>query len=91
MSKMTPAERRLRAQIAAHSRWAKEDDRRAATQAMRDGLQARFEHQVDPDGTLDPTERARRAANARSEYFKRLALKSATARRRKREAGNTAA
>jgi hypothetical protein len=41
----------------------------------------RFEREVDPDSALDPEERARRAAHARSAYFKRLALKSAKVRR----------
>lgn len=33
----------------------------------------RFERQVDPDGTLDPVERARRAGFARRLHFTRLA------------------
>jgi hypothetical protein len=41
----------------------------------------RFERQVDPDGTLKPEERARRAGHARKAYFTRLALRSAQARR----------
>ncbi|MDO0977176.1 hypothetical protein [Mycolicibacterium frederiksbergense] len=43
----------------------------------------KFEQQVDPDGTLQPAERAQRAEHARKAYFKRLALKSAQARRRR--------
>jgi len=42
---------------------------------------ARFEREVDPDGTLPPEERARRAEHKRKAYFARLALKSAKARR----------
>ena len=42
-----------------------------------------FEKQVDPDGTLEPAERARRAESARKAHFARLALKSAQARRKK--------
>lgn len=42
----------------------------------------RFEKQVDPDGELDPAERARRAEHARKSYFAGLALKSAQARRK---------
>jgi hypothetical protein len=45
---------------------------------------ARFEKQVDPDGTLDPVERARRADQAMRAHMARLALKSAQARRRRR-------
>jgi hypothetical protein len=46
---------------------------------------ARFDLEVDPDGVLDPDERARRAAHARKAYFTALALKSAVARRRRAE------
>ncbi len=46
---------------------------------------SRFEAEVDPDGVLDPQERAIRAAHARKAYFARLALKSAQARRRRAE------
>lgn len=44
---------------------------------------AKFEREVDPDGILTPAERTRRAESARKAYFARLALKSATARRRR--------
>lgn len=70
------------AKIAANARWAREPDRAAATQAARDGLQARFEREVDPEGRLTPDERARRAENAKRAHFQRLALASARARRR---------
>jgi hypothetical protein len=39
---------------------------------------------VDPDGTLDPTERRRRAEHARRAYFIRLSMAAAAARRAKR-------
>jgi hypothetical protein len=42
---------------------------------------ATFEAQVDPDGILEPAERARRAESARKAHFGRLALASAKARR----------
>jgi hypothetical protein len=38
----------------------------------------------DPDNILLPAERAKRAENARKAYYQRLALKSAQARRRRR-------
>lgn len=44
---------------------------------------ARFEAKVDPDGSLSPEERERRAVAGRKAYFAQLALKSAQARRRK--------
>ncbi len=40
----------------------------------------RFEKQVDPEGVLDPKERARRAEHARKAHSLGLALKSAQAR-----------
>lgn len=72
---MTPAEASLRGQLAAHTRWAHVEDRHAATAEARRTFLDRFERQVDPDGTLPPAERAKRAANARSAHFARLALK----------------
>ena len=81
----TASERILRASIAAHTRWAHTPNRTAATQPARDALMARFEREVDPDGTLAPQERAIRAENARKAYFQRLALKSARSRRKSRE------
>ena len=77
----TPEERSLRSQIAAHEKWAKCDDPSAATAPARSAFLKRFEFEVDPDGALDPAERTRRAEHARKAYFKRLALKSAKARR----------
>lgn len=71
----------LRAKIAAHVRWAHEPNRAAATRAARQAFADRFEREVDPDGVLDPAERARRADSARKAYFTRLALKSAQSRR----------
>ena len=53
------------------------------TKAAREAFMARFEREVDPDGTLAPEERARRAEAARKAYFAQLAHKSAKARRRR--------
>jgi hypothetical protein len=49
----------------------------------REAFWAKFEREVDPEGLLDPAERARRAQMARKAYFTRLALKSAQARAKK--------
>lgn len=75
----------LAASIAANTRWAHEPDRSAATRPARDAFDRRFLDEVDPERTLDPAERERRAGNARKAYFHRLALKSAQARRKSRE------
>lgn len=74
-------ERRLRSTIAAHESWSRTSDRSARTAPARAALMAKFEQQVDPDGTLPPDERARRAEHARKAHFARLSLKSARARR----------
>lgn len=75
--------RRLRAQAAAHTRWAHTADREAATAPARKSFLDRFEREVDPDGVLDPAERARRAESAKKAYFLRLAAKSAETRQAK--------
>ncbi len=51
------------------------------TRAARAAFMARFEREVDPDGVLDPEDRAARAAAARKAYMLRLALKSRDVRR----------
>ncbi|MBD2894785.1 hypothetical protein amrb99_37130 [Actinomadura sp. RB99] len=80
---LTPEERSLRATMAAHSKWAKTGDRSEETAAGRAAFELRFYREVDPDNTLDPAEREKRAANARRAYFARLAFKSAVARRKR--------
>lgn len=84
------SEARLRASIAAHESWARTDDRSARTANARAALMAKFEREADPDGTLLPAERARRAEHLRKAHFQRLALKSAQSRRRTREASEAA-
>jgi len=74
--------RSLAGRIGAHESWARTSDRAGRTQAARDAFQAKFETQVDPDGALDPEERALRAESARRAYYARLAMKSAQARRK---------
>ncbi|WP_460992361.1 hypothetical protein [Sinomonas soli] len=83
----TPSERRMAARIAAHESWAMTEDRSARTAPARAALLAKFEKMADPDGTLAPTERARRAEHLRKAHFQRLALQSAKARRKAGEQG----
>jgi hypothetical protein len=61
-------------------------DSRELTEAARRTFNERFEREVDPDGVLSPSERHRRAGAARKAYFTNLALRSAQARRRRRQA-----
>jgi hypothetical protein len=89
----SPAERSLRARLAAYALHAQRDSRETSAPG-RAAFLARFEREVDPDGTLDPAERQRRAAQARSAYFTRLSLaavKARKARRAQRTRGGEAA
>ena len=82
MAPRTPSERVLAGRIGAyvvHSRY----DSRELTAAARAAFRDKFQREVDPDGTLPPAERARRAEMARKAHYARLALKSAKARRKR--------
>jgi hypothetical protein len=70
-------ERRIAAEIS----WSKTSDRSARTKPARDTFISRFERLVDPDGTLPPDERRRRAQHALRAHMLRLAKRSAMARR----------
>lgn len=73
-STLTPSQRTQRARIAARARWSQQDGS-TGTQAARTAFLDRFERQVDPNGELDPAERARRAESAKREHFQRLAYR----------------
>ncbi len=79
----SPAERSLRARLAAHALHAQRDPRETTANG-RAAFLARFEREVDPDSALDPAERRRRAEQARRAYFTRLSLTAAKAKRAKR-------
>jgi hypothetical protein len=79
----SPSERSTLASIASHESWARTPDRATRTAPARAAMMAKFEREVDPDGVLPPDVRAKMAANARSAYYKRLALKSAKVRSRR--------
>ena len=75
---LSPRERTTRARIGAHSLHAKYDPRVTSApgrQAAADKLNAKLLAEIDPDGILSETERARRLHHARRAYFSRLALK----------------
>jgi len=80
---LTPEQRVLRARLGAYAMHAKHDVQRTSA-AGREAFLAKFEHQVDPDGSLPEDERTRRAIAARRAYFARLALASSRARRARR-------
>jgi len=83
MAASNPAERSQIGRLGALTSWANTEDRTARTKPGTDAFNARFEREVDPDGVLDPDERARRADFARRAYMTRLALRSAQARRKR--------
>jgi hypothetical protein len=83
---LSPAERSLRARLAAYAMHARHDARRTSANG-RAAFLARFEVEVDPDGRLDPEERRRRAEQARRAYFARLSLAAVKARQAKRTPG----
>ena len=86
---LTPAERTLRARLAAHCMHAQHDARQT-TVSGRAAFLARFEAEVDPDGTLAPGERRRRAEHARRALLHPSGLASAKARRARRQGGGGA-
>lgn len=83
---MTPAERSLRARLAAHYLHSRVDSREH-TEPARRAFMDRFEDEVDPDRVLPEAERRRRAEQAKKAYFTRLALRSARVRRQMEDAG----
>lgn len=88
MVEMTPEMRRLRAEMASHASWANTTDRKARTAKARQANLSRFEKQVDPDGTMDPAERALRATSARKAFYRQMAYKSARVRAERKAAGS---
>jgi hypothetical protein len=72
---LTPAERRLRGQLASHESWANTKDRTARTAPGRAALDQKFLDQAGGD--------PKRAESLRKAYYARLAYQSAKARREK--------
>ena len=77
---MTDPRRSLAGRIGAHTLHSQHDSRDLTAHA-RAAFLARFEREVDPEVSLEPGERRRRAAQARKAYFARLAFLSAESRR----------
>lgn len=73
---------RRRGQYAAQMKWAHCDDRVAATEAARAGLETKFEREVDPDGTLSPQERFKRVQSRRKAHMLKMTTASLKARRK---------
>ncbi|MFI6296766.1 hypothetical protein ACIBEJ_34615 [Nonomuraea sp. NPDC050790] len=82
----TPQERSTQARIAAHTRWAGEPDRAAATLEARKKSPASIDYwmrKVDPDSLMPYPARLKRAENAKTAYYEKRALKMRQAKARK--------
>jgi hypothetical protein len=84
---MTPAQFRLRAQIAANARWSRRDARKHQADAARAAIYARLERQVDPGMVLPPEERAALVESA----MHKMSAEMNAAKARKRAARRKAA
>ena len=82
LAALTPAQRSMRARIAANTRWSRDGERRANAERAQRGLLAKFEAEVDPDGVLPEAERVHRAKAARRAHMAGLAFRSSKARTR---------
>ncbi len=76
---LSPEQRSTRAQIAAYTRWSREDPKPAMTQ-VRVGWRRKFEDAVDPARKLSEAERAIRTDRAIRAHMLALSLKSARKR-----------
>lgn len=79
---MTPEQRRLRAQIAANTRWSRRMSREDQAAAARAAMRKRLEREVDPSGDLPPDERERRVRSAARALSAKLNLARADKRKR---------
>lgn len=77
---MTPQQRSKLGGLAYHARHGSQ----GLALAGQKGLMARFEREVDPDGSLAPEERQRRALAARRAHFTRIGIKGGKVKRRDR-------
>lgn len=85
---MTPAERTLKARLAANERWSRADGR-AGTEAARAAFRDSFADAIRAEQPgLSEAEIARRAESRRRAFYGRLALRSAIARRKRKVEGD---
>lgn len=80
---MDPADRTLRARLAAHSQWAKEPDPTSRTAKARAAANGRFveeARELHPDGSEELIQRT--AEHLRKAHFARMGLASAAKRRK---------
>lgn len=90
MAHSDPARRKQIASLAAHVSWAKTAHRAERMSPANRAREQRFEAEVDPDGVMDPADRARAAESARKAYYRRLSMSGVEARRAKAAAKRAA-
>lgn len=71
----------INARIAAEISWARTSDRSARTRPARQAFLKKFEKEVDPNGTLPPEERHRRANHALRAHMLRIRKRGLQTRR----------
>ena len=79
---MTPEQRRLRARLAANTRWSRQMAREDQAAAARAAIYRRLEREVDPQHELPPDELGRRVQSAA--WALSAKMNSAKARKRGR-------
>jgi hypothetical protein len=82
VANLSPTERQMRSQLAAHTSWANTEDREQRTAPARNALEAKFLAEASGDPV--------RAESVRKAYYKRLAFESAKARRENKIGGEAA-
>ncbi|MEY9859719.1 hypothetical protein ABH935_005352 [Catenulispora sp. GAS73] len=80
---MTDAQRRKRAEKAAHARWSRTttEERRRHAYRMRDGWESKLAADIDPDGSMDDRERSARVRQAQQAHYAGMAFNSLKSRR----------
>jgi hypothetical protein len=81
---LTAEERKLRASIAAHEKHSRNDPVESTAKARATFLE-RFQREADPDGVLDPAERARRADHLLKAHMARMSLAASKAKKARRK------
>src|SRR5271154_6980552 len=82
---LTPQQRKLRASKAGLTGWDNTVDRSARARHANAGLIAKWEREIDPDGTMDRQELARRVKTKQKLHMADMSWKAVQARRAKAE------
>jgi hypothetical protein len=82
---LSASERRLRARKASLTAWQNTVDRSARGRHANAGLMAKFAREIDPDGTMDPKERAAKVKTRHAKHIADMQWAAVQARRAKAE------